>query len=200
MKNNPKLKKILFIIIVLCTFTCMLASCNINKDEATYEKNIWYTSEKLELCLVEDLTEISDVEYLKVNDNSIHAQMNDEQLKKYASEVFEYLKEKEFTYFGTRGDWINNNFFNYYVYHFKTAEMLEDCIYTEYYDDSLYEFSYIFVYSDGSLDEEGNVIFNIVKIDKYKEEGTITYGDEVFKSNIKLTIYHDSEPKVSYKL
>ena len=46
------MKKILVIILVLCTFTCCLASCNKNEDTVIYEKNTWFTAEALELiCL-----------------------------------------------------------------------------------------------------------------------------------------------------
>ena len=50
------------------------------------------------------------------------------------------------------------------------------------------------------MDEDGNVIFNIIRIEKSKEEDTVKNGDEVFKCNVKITFYHDREGNVSYKL
>jgi len=56
------------------------------------------------------------------------------------------------------------------------------------------------VYSDGAVDEDGNVIFNIIRIEKSKEESTVKNGDEVFKCNMKITIYHAKEPGVGYSI
>ena len=50
------------------------------------------------------------------------------------------------------------------------------------------------------MDEDGNVIFNIIRIEKSKEEGTVKNGDEVFKCNVKITFYHGREGNVSYVL
>ena len=38
------MKKILAIILVLCTFVCCLASCNKNEDTVTYEKKDVFSS------------------------------------------------------------------------------------------------------------------------------------------------------------
>ena len=95
------MKKILVIILVLCTFTCCLASCNKNEDTVIYEKNTWFTAEALELYMLEDLPEISEVEYIR-GSKTVFAKMSDEQLDNYANEVFEYLKGQEFKHLGFR--------------------------------------------------------------------------------------------------
>ena len=191
------MKKILAIILVLCTFTCCLASCNKNEDTVIYEKNTWFTAEALELYMLEDLPEISEVEYIR-GSKTVFAKMSDEQFDSYANEVFEYLKGQEFKHLGTRGEYVNNLIATY-CYNFKSVDALEDCILEEY-DDSLNELTYLFVYSDGAVDEDGNVIFNIIRIEKSKEEDTVKNGDEAFKCNVKITFYHDREGNVSYKL
>ena len=191
------MKKILAIILVLCTFTCCLASCNKNEDTVIYEKNTWFTAEALELYMLEDLPEISEVEYIR-GSTTVFAKMSDEQLDNYANEVFEYLKGQEFKHLGTRGECVNS-FLTISCYNFKSVDALEDCILEEY-DDSLNELTYLFVYSDGTVDEDGNVIFNIIRIEKFKEEDTVKNGDEVFKCNMKITIYHGREGNVSYKI
>ena len=191
------MKKILVIILVLCTFTCCLASCNKNEDTVTYEKNTWFTAEELELCMLEDLPAISGTDYLR-GSKTVFAKMSDEQFDSYANEVFEHLKGQEFKYLGTRGEYVNNLIATY-CYNFKAVDALENCILEEY-DDSLNELTYLFVYSDGMVDEDGNVIFNIIRIEKSKEEGTVKNGDEVFKCNMKITFYHGREGNVSYKL
>ena len=191
------MKKILAIILVLCTFTCCLASCNKNEDTVTYEKNTWFKAEDLELYMLEDLPAISGTDYLR-GSKTVFAKMSDEQFDSYANEVFEHLKGQEFKYLGTRGEWVNS-FLAYHVYRIKAVDTLEECVLEEY-DDSLNELTYLFVYSDGTVDEDGNVIFNIIRIEKSKEEGTVKNGDEVFKCNMKITIYHEKEPNVGYSI
>ena len=191
------MKKILAIILVLCTFVCCLASCNKNEDTVTYEKNTWFTAEDLELYMLEDLPEISEVEYIR-GSKTVFAKMSDEQFDSYANEVFEYLKGQEFKHLGTRGECVNS-FLATSCYNLKSVDALEDCILEEY-DDSLNELTYLFVYSDGTVDEDGNVIFNIIRIEKSKEEGTVKNGDEDFKCNMKITLYHGKEGNVSYKI
>ncbi len=191
------MKRILAIILVLCTFTCCLASCNKNEDTVSYEKNTWFTAEDLELYMFEDLPEISEVNYLRGN-RTVFAKMSDEQFDSYANEVFEYLKGQEFKHLGTRGECVNS-FLTISCYNFKSVDALEDCILEEFYD-SLNELTYLFVYSDGAVDEDGNVIFNIIRIEKSKEEGTVKNGDEVFECNMKITFYHGKEGNVSYKI
>ena len=191
------MKKLLAVIFMLCAFACCLASCNKNNDDATYEKNTWYTADMLDLCLVSELPEISGTDYLRGN-RAVFAKMSDEQFDAYVGKVFEYLKERELEYFGTRGD-LANNFFAHYVYYFKYADTPEDCIVEEY-DDSLNELTYVFVYSDGSADKDGNVIFNTVKIEKFKEDGHVKSGGEIFECNMRISVYHEKEPSVSYRL
>ena len=191
------MKKILAIILVLCTFTCCLASCNKNEDTVTYEKNTWFTAEALELYMLEELPAISGVDYLR-GSKTVFAKMSDEQFDSYANEVLEYLKGQEFKHLGTRGECVNS-FLTISCYNFKSVDALEDCILEEY-DDSLNELTYLFVYSDGAVDEDGNVIFNIIRIEKSKEEGTVKNGDEVFKCNVTIRFYHGREGNVSYKL
>ena len=190
------MKKILVIILVLCTFTCCLASCNKNEDTVIFEKNTWFTAEVLELHMLEDLPEISEVEYIR-GSKTVFAKMSDEQFDSYANEVFEYLKGQEFKHLGTRGECVNS-FLTISCYNFKSVDALEDCILEEY-DDSLNELTYLFVYSDGTVDGDGNVIFNIIRIEKSKEEGTVKNGDEDFKCNVKITLYHGREGNVAYK-
>ena len=191
------MKKILAIILVLCTFTCCLASCNKNEDAVTYEKNTWFKAEDLELYMLEDLPAISGTDYLR-GSKTVFAKMSDEQFDSYANEVFEHLKGQEFKYLGTRGECVNS-FLAYHVYRIKAVDTLEECVLEEY-DDRLNELTYLFVYSDGTVDEDGNVIFNIIRIEKSKEDGTVKNVDENFKCNVKITFYHGREGHVSYVL
>ena len=193
------MKKILAIILVLCTFTCCLASCNKNDDTVTYEKNTWFKAEDLELYMLEDLPAISGTDYLR-GSKTVFAKMSDEQFDSYANEVFEHLKGQEFKHLGTRGEYVNNLIATY-CYNFKAVVTLEDCIVNEYTPfEHEYEMTYIFVYSDGTVDKDGNILYNVMRIDKDKEDGTVKNGDEDFKCNVKITLYHGKEGNVSYKI
>ena len=194
------MKKILAIILVLCTFVCCLASCNKNEDTVTYEKNTWFTAEDLELYMLEDMPAINGVDYLSHNAGVVYAKMSDEQFEAYANEVFEYLKGQEFKYLGTRGEW-SNGLLNFDCFLFKTVDTLEDCIVKDVTSfEYEYELSYIFVYSDGTVDQDGNIVYNVMRIDKSQEDHTVKNGDEDFKCNVKITFYHGREGHVSYKL
>ncbi len=193
------MKKILAIILVLCTFVCCLASCDKNNDDSTYEKNTWFTAEDLKLYMLEDLPAISGTDYLR-GSKTVFAKMSDEQFEAYANEVFEYLKAREFKYLGTRGEW-SNGLLNFDCFLFKTVDTLEDCIVKDVTSfEYEYELSYIFIYSDGTVDEDGNIVYNVMRIDKDKEDGTVKNGDEEFKCNVKITLYHGKEGNVSYKI
>ena len=193
------MKKLLSIILALCAVAFCLASCDKKKDDSTYEKNNWYTADMLDLCLVSELPEISGTDYLRGN-RAVFAKMSDEQFEAYANEVFEYLKCREFKYLGTRGEYVNNLIATY-CYNFKAVDTLEDCIVNESTPfEHEYELTYIFVYSDGAVDKDGNIVYNVMRIDKDKEDGTVKNGDEDFKCNIKITLYHGGEGNVSYKL
>ena len=192
------MKKILAIILVLCTLICCLASCNKNEDTVIFEKNTWFTAETLELYMLEDLPEISEVEYIR-GSTTVYAKMSDEQFDSYANEVFEYLKGCEFKYLGTRGECVNNLIATY-CYNFKAVDTLEDCIVNEYTPfEYEYELTYIFVYSDGTVDKDGNIVYNVMRIGKDKEDGTVKNGDEDFKYNVKITFYHGRGGHVNYK-
>ena len=192
------MKKILAIILVLCTFVCCLVSCNKNEDTVIFEKNTWFTAETLELYMLEDLPEISEVEYIR-GSTTVYAKMSDEQFDSYANEVFEYLKGCEFKYLGTRGECVNNLIATY-CYNFKAVDTLEDCIVNEYTPfEYEYELTYIFVYSDGTVDKDGNIVYNVMRIGKDKEDGTVKNGDEDFKYNVKITFYHGRGGHVNYK-
>ena len=192
------MKKILAIILVLCTFVCCLASCNKNEDTVIFEKNTWFTAEALELYMLEDLPEISEVEYIR-GSTTVFAKMSDEQFDSYANEVFEHLKGQEFKYLGTRGEW-SNGLLNFDCFLFKTVDTLEDCIVKDVTSfEYEYELSYIFIYSDGTVDKDGNIVYNVMRIGKDKEDGTVKNGDEDFKYNVKITFYHGRGGNVSYK-
>ena len=64
--------KITFILLLSFVFTFILTSCDIN----SYEENSWYSESTLKECLVEDLPEIKNVEYVKKNDEDVYFYMN----------------------------------------------------------------------------------------------------------------------------
>ena len=50
------------------------------------------------------------------------------------------------------------------------------------------------------MDKDGNIVYNVVRIDKDQEDDTVKNGDEDFKFNVTITFYHGREGNVSYKL
>ena len=186
------MKKLLALCLTAVLCLCCLASCG-----STHKENKWFSEEKLTKCFVGDLPTITK-DYVNHNDEDIYVNFTNSEFEAYAKSVYDYLLSQNYEYLGTRGECVNS-FLTISCYNFKSVDALEDCILEEY-DDSLNELTYLFVYSDGAVDEDGNVIFNVIRIEKFKEEDTVKNGDEAFKCNVKITFYHDREGNVSYVL
>ena len=60
------MKKIIFILVLTCLVG--MSSCDL---ASSYEKNVWYSNETLEQCLVSNLPEIISNDYYKKDNNSI---------------------------------------------------------------------------------------------------------------------------------
>ena len=72
------MKKYLLLIFTMF-FLVALTSCDINK----YEENTWYSNDRLKECLVEDLPEIQNVDYVKKNDEDVYFYMNSNDYNSY---------------------------------------------------------------------------------------------------------------------
>ena len=164
---------------ILCLFC--LASCG-----SAHKENKWFSEEKLTQCLVGDLPTITK-DYLKHNDEDIYVSFTSKEREAYVSEVFEYLKLQNFKYFGTRGEQVGTLAGTLTTYYFEPATEL-----SEFYVSG----SYKFVYSDGSLDEDGELIFCIISLYDY-ETKNLEYGTKNFSYNTLITLDYKSEAPLS---
>ena len=165
--------------VVLCL--CCLASCG-----SAHKENKWFSEEKLTECLVGDLPIITK-DYVKHNDEDIYVSFTSKEREAYVVEVFEYLKSQNFKYFGTRGEQKGTLAGSLTTYYFEPATEL-----SEFNVDSAYRF----VYSDGTLDEDGKLIFRIISIYDY-ETKTLEYGTRDFSYNTLITLDYKSEAPLS---
>ena len=172
-----KVKKLLTFCLTILLCLCCLASCNI-----AYKENSWFSEETLSKCLVNDLPVITK-NYLNYNDEDIYITFTTEERKSYVTNVFEYLKSKDFKYFGTRGGQRGTLAGTLTTYYFQPATQL-----SEFYVSG----SYKFVYSDGALDEDGNLVFCIISIYDY-ETKTLKYGTENLAYNTLIKLRYKSE-------
>ena len=160
---------------------CCLASCS-----SAHKENKWFSEEKLTECLVGDLPTITK-DYVKHNDEDIYVSFTDSELEAYVKSVYDYLRSQEYKYLGTRGEQKGTLAGSLTTYYFEPATEL-----SEFYVSG----SYKFVYSDGTLDEDGEVIFCIISIYDY-ETKKLEYGTKGFSYNTIITIRYKSEAPLS---
>jgi len=165
--------------VVLCL--CCLASCG-----SAHKENTWFSEDKLTECLVGDLPTI-EKDYVNHSDKDIYVSLTNEERESYVADVFQYLKSRNFKYFGTRGEQASTLAGSFTTYYFKPAIEL-----SEFYVGS----SYKFVYSDGTLDEGGDPIFCILTIYDY-EAKNLEYGTKNFAYNTLITLRYKSEAPLS---
>ena len=170
------------IITLILTFTC--AVCLSSCDLAKYKKNIWYSDEKIEQCLISNLPKM-DGDYYIINDTTIRFNTTWEALKSYANSVFSYLQSENFAYLGTRGHQKASLAGAFASYYFEEIESFEDC-YTQ-----MYGKDYIFVYSDGKVDETGHMVFNEIIIADFDDEVIKCEGKDV-SCNAKIQLQYDA--------
>ena len=165
--------------VVLCL--CCLASCS-----SAHKENQWFSEETLAKCLVADLPAIV-TDYVNYNDEDIYVRFTDDELEAYAKSVYDYLLSQEYAYLGTRGEQVGTLAGTLTTYYFEPASEL-----SEFYVRG----SYKFVYSDGTLDEDGDLIFCIISIYDY-ETKTLEYGTKDFSYNTLITLNYKSEAPLS---
>ena len=175
------MKKLLALCLTVVLCLCCLASCG-----SAHEENKWFSEEKLTNCLVGDLPTI-EKDYVNRGDEDIYVSFTSKEREAYVAEVFEYLRSQNFKYLGTRGEQASTLAGSFTTYYFKPATEL-----SEFYISG----SYKFVYSDGTLDEDGDLIFCIISIYDY-ENKTLEYGTKKFSYNTLITLDYKSEAPLS---
>ena len=175
------MKKLLVLCLTAVLCLCCLASCG-----SAHEENTWFSEEKLTNCLVGDLPTI-EKDYVNHNGEDIYVSFTNKEREAYVAEVFEYLKSQNFKYLGTRGEQASTLAGSFTTYYFKPATEL-----SEFYVSG----SYKFVYSDGALDEDGDLVFCIINIYDY-EAKNLEYGTKNFAYNTLITLRYKSEAPLS---
>ena len=175
------MKKFLTLSLTVVLCLCCLASCS-----SAHEENEWFSEEKLTNCLVGDLPTI-EKDYVNHNGEDIYVSFTSKEREAYVAEVYEYLKSQNFKYLGTRGEQVGTLAGTFTTYYFKPATEL-----SEFYVSG----SYKFVYSDGSLDEDGELIFCIISLYDY-ETTNLKYGTKNFTYNTLITLDYKSEAPLS---
>ncbi len=168
------MKKYIALFIVLSLMFCLTGCVHCKED-------IWYTEEKLSECLVPDLPKL-EVSFLNQENWKIYANIKDAEFETYVQSVYDYLKSQNFAYLGTRGHQKSSLVGAFASYYFQPAETLEQhCQNGVYY----------FIYSDGSTDEGGQLIFwclNIYQGSSYKD-----YDGKRFNYNTLLLLRKGGE-------
>lgn len=173
------MKKILFMLLsTICVIA--LSSC----DGAKYKKNEWFAADKLEQCEISNLPAVTCSDYYYNNKDWVYFNVLGQELHDYANVVFEYLESQNFEYLGTRGHQ-KASLAGFASYYFKEIESFEDCHTQSYGKD------YIFVYSNGLVDENGEMVFNEIIIADFDNQ-TIRYDGKDIYCNAKIQIKYDT--------
>ena len=175
------MKKILALCLTVVLCLCCLASCG-----SAHEENEWFSEEKLTNCLVGDLPTI-EKDYVNSGGEDIYVSFTDSEFKAYVKSVYDYLCSQEYKYLGTRGEQKNTLAGAFTTYYFEPATELESF---------WNEGDYIFVFSDGSTDENGDVEF-IVLVIYDVSTNTLEYGNKKFTYNTQISLRRDSEAPLS---
>ena len=172
------MKKLLALILTAVLCLCCLASCS-----SAHKENEWFSEDKLTECLVGDLPTI-EKDYVNHNDEDIYVYLTDSEFKAYVESVYDYLCSEEYKYLGTRGEQKDTLAGAFTTYYFEPATELEGF--------RVIEGDYVFLFSDGSTDENGDVEFNILII--YSESvNTLEYENKKFTYNTKISLRQGSE-------
>ena len=174
------MKKFLFMLLsTICVIA--LSSC----DGAKYKKNEWFAADKLEQCEISNLPAVTCSDYYYNNKDWIYFNASYEEVDDYANVVFEYLESQNFEYLGTRGHQKASLAGAFASYYFKEIQSFEDC-YTQDYSKQ-----YIFVYSNGNVNENGHMTFNEIIIGKFDDK-TIKYDGKDIYCNAQIQIGYDA--------
>ena len=167
-------KRYAFILILCLLFT--LAGCT------DYKEDVWYSEEKLFECLVPDLPQPGST-LLNQDDWKVYDFLSNEEFDAYVQSVYDYLKAQNFEYLGTRGHQKSTLAGAFTSYYFQPAETLAQ---------HRQNGDYYFIYSDGSTDENGRLIFWCLNI--YESTATShSYDGKTYKYNTQLLLRKGGE-------
>lgn len=169
--------KIFSFLLILCLLLT-LAGCG-----ESYQEDVWYSSEKLTECLVPQLPQTGPT-LLNQSDWKVYDSLTNAEFDAYVQSVYDYLKSQNFAYLGTRGHYKSSLSIAFRSYYFQPAETLaQHCQNGDYY----------FVYSDGSTDEGGQLIFWFLGIYRLSGSTNVSYDGKNYKCNTQITLRKGGE-------
>lgn len=172
----------LFLFFLILILILLYFICNPNK----YEKNKWFSNNKLSSLEIEDLPEISNTDYLIKNDKLIYLKLNYNDFNSYANDILLYLKTQNFEYLGTTGEIYGSLAGILTTYYFKEADILED-----FYLNG----KYIFIYSGKNKNENGVNPFMKLEL-KQVDDAFIKYKGKEFHYNTIIELTYDYSIKI----
>lgn len=171
------MRKIFSFLLILCLLFA-LTGCG-----ESYQEDVWYSSEKLAECLLPDLPQTSPT-LLNQSDWKVYDSLTNAEFDTYVQSVYDYLKAQNFAYLGTRGHYKSSLSIAFRSYYYQPAETLaQHCQNGDYY----------FVYSDGSTDEGGALIFWFLGIYRLSNSATVSYDGKTYNCNTQITLRKGGE-------
>lgn len=168
--------KKLSLLLVFCLLLPTFAGCT------HYNEDVWYSEAKLKECLVPNLPQTGPT-LLNQDDWKVYDSLSNTEFDAYVQSVYDYLKQQNFPYLGTRGHYKSSLSIAFMSYYYQSAETL-----AQHCQDG----NYYFVYSDGSTDEGGSLIFWFLGI--YRSTNTsLTYDNKTYRYNTQLTLRKGGE-------
>ena len=196
------MKRLLALCLTAVLCLCCLASCS-----SSTVKNEWFSDELLEKCEVPQLPEISNKDYYYSSSktsygngwdfNYIEFKATNEEIREYAKVVYEYLKEQNFEYLGTRGGQKSSLAGAFATDYFRNTTSFGECYSTNYAEN------YIFVYSNDKDTSDG-ITFNEILITSV-DPNTVRYDGKDVSVNAKIGIkngarYALKESEINYPI
>ena len=182
------MKKLFLLLIVILSLVC-LSSCGFRQNE-------WPSDKVLSERLIPDFPEISENYVVEGNfvvegDMKIYVNFTEGEYNSYINEVFEYLKSKNFTYLGTRGEFCTSLSGAFASYYFKEAYEL-----SEFYSDGAYRF----VYSNEDRNvEDPNFCVIVIYNNGFYRPSILEYNDTTFRYNTTIKLcYRNEYPASDY--
>ncbi len=169
--------KKLSLFLIICLLLPTLAGCG-----ESYQEDVWYSEEKLTECLAPDLPQTGPT-LLNHSDWKVFDFLTDEEFDTYVQSVYDYLKAQNFPYLGTRGHYKSSLSIAFMSYYFQPTETLEQ---------HCQNGDYRFVYSDGTTDEGGKLVFWFLGIYR-SPNGSLDYDGKTYKYNTQLVLRKGGE-------
>lgn len=178
------MKKLLALCLILVlTLTCITA--------CSYGANRFYKSKVLKEFQITDFPKPQGAEYVSATNRILCFNTTAEDFEDYAEQLYNYLVEKDFKYFGYRGDVLSTFFGGAPEYEFYISSEFSEHQYLVDSNGNKYENCYIFVFSN-ELSED-NALLN-------KCEIRLRYIPDNEKNNSFITINYVGNKIFSYTL